>query len=470
MKILLRKLFAHKLLILFLSAFLIRLIGLNQSLWLDEAISVNVVRELSLWDMLWYFTPFDFHPPFFYFFLMAWIKVFGISEIAIRMPSVIFSLLAGLSIYNIGKKLKNEQVGFWAGAFFLFNPLIVYYSQEARMYMMVLYFIIRSFELLLRVENPKERTLFDIVSLNVFLFLAFFTFYGSIFYIVSVYLYLLLKKQYKTFFLILPGFVLSLLTLAQILSQQLIGAQAMLVQVKNWSLVLGNVTVKNLLLIPIKFTSGRISFHPKIMYYLIAAVWTAVVFFFAFRGMLMRKKLAYFLLFPLIVGTVVSVVTPMLQYFRFLYLIPFLALLLALAVTQDRNIVPKKLRYYYPYSKGILLTGFVVFSLVYTLIPAFHREDWRSFERLLKLTTTENTEVYIVQSAADPLRYYNYGRTMRRLDSLKQRPPMNNKIVIIPYVADIHGIDYKKDLESLKFRKYKDHVVRELTFEEWVRY
>lgn len=58
-----------KLGILFLLAFLIRLIAINQSLWLDEATSVMVVKHLTYGEILFKFSPFDFHPPGYYFFL-----------------------------------------------------------------------------------------------------------------------------------------------------------------------------------------------------------------------------------------------------------------------------------------------------------------------------------------------------------------------------------------------------------------
>ena len=116
-----------KIFFIFFFAFLIRLIALNQSLWLDEAVTANVVKNFDFAQIISKFSPTDFHPPLYYLFMKLWTNFFGYSEIALRMPSVLFSLLTGYVIYLIG--------GIWSAAFFLFNPLIVYYSQEARMYM-----------------------------------------------------------------------------------------------------------------------------------------------------------------------------------------------------------------------------------------------------------------------------------------------------------------------------------------------
>ena len=121
-----------KIFLVFFFAFLIRLIALNQSLWLDEAITANVVRNYGFMQIVSKFSFHDFHPPLYYLFMKLWTNVFGYSEIALRMPSVFFSLMTGYVVYLIG--------GIWAVLFFLFNPLIVYYSQEARMYMMATFF------------------------------------------------------------------------------------------------------------------------------------------------------------------------------------------------------------------------------------------------------------------------------------------------------------------------------------------
>src|SRR3989344_6433319 len=132
-----------KLIIILFLAFLVRLIALNQSLWLDEAVTANIVSNFSYSEILNKFSPFDFHPPLFYFVEKFWTNIFGYSETTLRFPSIIFSLLTGWIIYLIGKRMKDDptsprqtrlrgarNVGLFAASLFLFNPLIIYYSQE----------------------------------------------------------------------------------------------------------------------------------------------------------------------------------------------------------------------------------------------------------------------------------------------------------------------------------------------------
>src|SRR3989344_5684606 len=96
----------YKLSLLFLIAFSIRLISLNQSLWLDEATTAIAVQTHSFWNIVTQFSPSDFHPPLYYLVMKVWTGIFGYSEVAIRMPSVLFSMLAGLVVYKIGNLKK----------------------------------------------------------------------------------------------------------------------------------------------------------------------------------------------------------------------------------------------------------------------------------------------------------------------------------------------------------------------------
>ena len=109
-----------KVILVFLFAFLIRLIALDQSLWLDEATTAKVIQNYNYSEIITKFSPLDFHPPLYYLFMKFWTNIFGYSEISLRIPSVLFSLMTGYVVYLIG--------GIWSAIFFLFNPLIVYYS------------------------------------------------------------------------------------------------------------------------------------------------------------------------------------------------------------------------------------------------------------------------------------------------------------------------------------------------------
>jgi uncharacterized membrane protein len=68
-----------------------------------------------------------------------WTSVFGYSELAIRLPSVIFAVATLVLVYKIVLKIlpKNTFVALLAASLLATSQLHIYYSQEARMYSMV---------------------------------------------------------------------------------------------------------------------------------------------------------------------------------------------------------------------------------------------------------------------------------------------------------------------------------------------
>jgi len=446
-----------KIFFIFLFAFLVRLIALNQSLWLDEAVTAKVVMNYGFTEIVSKFSPTDFHPPLYYLFMKLWTNMFGYSEIALRMPSVLFSLMTGYVVYLIG--------GIWAASFFLFNPLIVYYSQEARMYMMTTFFLTAGLYYFfesqkLEVKSQKYNLKFkSLLLMNIFFIAAFFSFYGSIFLIVTIFIYLLYKKQYKEFFVSCFLFLVSFALVSPLLYQQFVNSKIALINVANWSLVLGKANIKNLLLIPIKFSIGRISFYPKWLYWGIAGMWTGFVLF-TIKTVLNKtvfiKTVFYLLIFPLILGFLVSFFTPMLQYFRFLYLIPLMSIILGINTLQSRDDRSKIVMKY------VMLFGFIVFSLIYLLLPQFHREDWKSLVKNLP----KDKLVYMITASSDPVSYYDKQLNINELANYELKA---REINVIPYTTAIYGFDYKSVLSKAGYKLKKEVSFREVTYEQWTK-
>ncbi|MGE0568013.1 MAG: glycosyltransferase family 39 protein [Bacteroidia bacterium] len=81
----------------------------------------------------------DANPPFYYYCLWVWAKLFGSSEIAIRSMSAFFSALAIIpfSVWLKNKLHKNALLLFLIG--FSIHPYLFYYAQEARCYSLLLF-------------------------------------------------------------------------------------------------------------------------------------------------------------------------------------------------------------------------------------------------------------------------------------------------------------------------------------------
>jgi len=392
------------------------LVGVNQSLWLDEAISANVVKTYSFSDIINKFSVNDFHPPLYYLALKTWTNIFGYSEFSLRLPSIIFVLVTVFVI--------NRIAGINAAMLVGFNPLLIYYSQEARMYSLVTMLVTINLFFLIK----KKYLWVSIIG-----GLCLLTFYGSVFYLATISLYLLLNKKYKELIVINIGPLFALLLLWPLLNSQYINSIEMRQTVTNWSMVLGKANIKNILLVPMKFTSGRISFEPKWLYYLISGSFAILTF-----SQLVKKNIYSFIFWmTLLIGIVFSIFTPMLQYFRFLYLVPIMGLII------NKN--------------KLVWGGFILFSLIYILNSGFYREDWQSMAKTLP------NKVYMVASFGDPIKYYK--PTINIVDI--RSSIVDKEITIIPYGEEIHGVNHKNILEKMGYKLNKINNYRGVTTENW---
>ena len=171
---------------------------------------------------------------------------------------------------------------------------------------------------------------------------------------------------------------------------------------------------------------------------------TIIIWWVAFRSGFKNKYFLRLLILPLILGFLFSIKVPMMQYFRFQYLIIPLSILVALK-----------------YKNSILfLIIFILFSLTYVMNSNNYREDWKS----LVTDLPTNTPVYMIASFADPVNYYK--KDIRIID-IKQIQPIEKEIIYLPYGEAIHGFEHNKIFESIGYKKIGEKSFREISFERW---
>ena len=106
-----------------------------QSLWLDEAISVNSASHPLL--SIAAGRAGDNHtPPLYYLLLHAWMAM-GKSEAGLRALSALLGVVSIPVLYLMGKRITDSRAAFAAAGLLAFSPFHLRYSQEARMYTLV---------------------------------------------------------------------------------------------------------------------------------------------------------------------------------------------------------------------------------------------------------------------------------------------------------------------------------------------
>jgi 4-amino-4-deoxy-L-arabinose transferase-like glycosyltransferase len=145
---------------LVLLAAVIRFVDISgQSYWTDEALTAYEAR-LPFGAMLNTVSHVETTPPLYFVAIWVWAKIFGTGEAALRS----FSALAGISIvpiaYLSAKELVSRRAGLAAAALATLNPFLIWYSQEARAYILLAALTGASFLFFIRARRqPSPRNL-----------------------------------------------------------------------------------------------------------------------------------------------------------------------------------------------------------------------------------------------------------------------------------------------------------------------
>jgi mannosyltransferase len=130
----------------------------TESLWGDEAYSFLVSNNANVFGIIKVAALYDSHPPLYYIILhYGGIQLFGTSEFAVRFPSLVFGVLAIPMIYLLGRRLFNEEVGLISALILAISPFNVEYSQEARMYSLLLFLALLSMYFFVRFLERDSR-------------------------------------------------------------------------------------------------------------------------------------------------------------------------------------------------------------------------------------------------------------------------------------------------------------------------
>jgi hypothetical protein len=104
-----------------------------QSFWVDEGATVHLLRR-DFGGLLDGIPVTEKTPPLYYVLAWLWTRVFGTGEVGVRSLSAVFGVLTIPVAYALARELVSERAALVTAALVAVNPLLVWYSQEARAY------------------------------------------------------------------------------------------------------------------------------------------------------------------------------------------------------------------------------------------------------------------------------------------------------------------------------------------------
>ena len=164
---------------------IIRIINIDQAdFWRDEAFTLRAA-VMNFGDM-WSALTNDTAPPLYTVIMHYWLQIFPLNEFWARIPSYIFGVATIYSTYLLAKQLfpYNRKYVYLSTLLVALNPVLIFYSQEARAYSLLsllatvsLYLVIK----LTDIEKAKSRdwiylimvTILGLYTHNLFIFIAF---------------------------------------------------------------------------------------------------------------------------------------------------------------------------------------------------------------------------------------------------------------------------------------------------------
>ena len=128
----------------------------EQSFWFDEATTWQIVAH-GLGHVLHQVPQTESTPPLYYVLLWCWSRVFGLSEAGLRSLSAVFGTATIVVMWAIGRRVASERAGLVAALLTAANPFLIWYSQEARAYALLLLMSAVSLLTLVRVLSSPTR-------------------------------------------------------------------------------------------------------------------------------------------------------------------------------------------------------------------------------------------------------------------------------------------------------------------------
>jgi mannosyltransferase len=418
-------------------------LGYN-SIWLDEASTLSFAVK-SIPDIWQATTAGEFNPPLFYWTEHIML-LFGNSEVVLRFIPALLGVLTIPLIYLVGKEFMDRNTGIITAAAFALSPFLLYYSQDARAYSMMLFFV--TFSLVFYFRALKTNDIWNWALFGILSALAFWSHFYALVIIGALILYALyelypkIKSRLSTarplvYACVIFGLICLPLILVTVQLFTKRTASAPTFGIQGPGLIIA--------------TFAQISGSEVAMYLLLLLFVAGIV-----QAFLLDKNKGIFLVtltvLTFVISNFLSYRIPMQpRYLIFLAIVYFIAIALSY-----------RLLFTWTNSRGIVY-GFVALLVVINTpmlmgyYSGYTKEDWRGFAGGLQQLTRQGDFVVVVPGyVSQPLDYY-YSNTSDQtvefsaytVDDLKAiTAQKNNNTVFYVVTGDISAANPEGDVTA----------------------
>jgi mannosyltransferase len=379
-------------------------LGFN-SLWLDEASTLNFATidgaGGSFFDIWTYTLQFDPNPPVFVWLEYIILSIAGISESTLRFAPALFGALTVPIMYFVGKEFIDENGGIITAAAFAISPFLILYSQEARSYSMLLFFIALTLLFYLKAtkyENFKYWLIFAIIGA----FTIWVHFYAMIFLgALIIYTLLMYKMKY------IKNLLISCIVIAITTSPVIIITLQMVLKHVSRGSTFGDQGIGL-----IYDTLIQISGYNMIEMYIIVLLFICGIFALYIKEREKTIFLIWILLFTFVVSVILSYKLSMVpRYLSFLSIILFLGVAssykLFYALTHNKIVI---------YSL-IMLLIIINVPFLMNYYSEYSKPDYRGFSKtLIGMTQPGDLVVTVPEYMYQPVNYYYSNKTDETLE------------------------------------------------------
>jgi mannosyltransferase len=434
-----------------------------QSYHHDEVITVARVIPGSFTDMLKQVKGSESNPPLYYVLAWGWAKAFGTGEVGMRSLSALFGAATVPLAYCIGAELSSRRAGLVTAALVAVSPMLIWYSQEARSYALLVFFCVASllfFARALRTRSGRDLALWALASA-----LALCSHYFAVFAVAIEALWLLvaLRSRWRAVLPAIGGVALVGLALLPLITAQVNPTHIGWIDFTPLSTRFFQTGISFL----IGETGHVIAEPPRERYALFPVILTVVALLLvAIRGSRSERR-----------GTLVGLVVGL----------GIAALALAAALVGkdyvvERNLLPALLPLTVAVGIGFAVEGarrvgllfavalcayWIAFGVHVTQTPNLQRPDFRAITEALGAPRVPRA-IVTWKLAADPVRFYLHDKSLRTYSG--ETPMREIDVISKSAVGQPEGVPrtfhpvVRVRFERLTLTRYMSNRVREIPF------